>query len=67
MTRAVDPPRSSECLAHRQAGGAIGRTIYFALVKHANEGAAAEEAAEMPLLVAEDGDVDTDVPRCRVL
>ena len=67
MTRAVDPPCSSECAAHRQAGSAIGRTIYFALVKHANEGTAAEETSKMPLLVAEDGDVNTDVPRCLVL
>ena len=67
MTRSVDPPRSSKRLAYRQAGGAIGRSIYFVLVKHACERAAAEEAAKMPLLVAEDSDVDTDVPRCRVL
>ena len=67
MTRPIDPPGSSECLTYRQTGGAIGRAIYFVLVKHACERAAAEEAAKMPLLVAEDGDVDTDVPRCRVL
>ena len=67
MTRPVNPPRSSKCLAYRQAGGAIGRPSYFVLVEQACERAAAEEAAKMPLLVAEDSDVDTDVPRRLVL
>src|SRR5262245_12829682 len=67
MTRPVDPPRSSKCLAHRQAGGAIGRPIYLILLKRACERAAAKETAKLSILVAEDSDVDTDMPRCLIL
>src|SRR5262249_35440768 len=67
MTWAASPARGCQRVAHRNAGGAIDCAIDFALFQHANERTAAEEAAKMPLLVAEDGDVNTEVLCCRIL
>src|SRR5262245_8516706 len=67
MTRAASPTRGRQRLTHRNAGGAIGCAIDFALFQHADERAATEEAAKMPLLVAEDDDVNTEVLCCRIL
>src|SRR5262245_8511942 len=67
MTRAASPTRGCQSLTQRNAGGTIGCAIDFALFQQANERAAAEEAAKMPLLVAEDGDVNPEVCCCRIL
>src|SRR5215467_8702298 len=67
MTWAAGPTRGCQRLTHRNAGGAIGCAIDFALLQHANERAAAEEAAKMPFLIAEHGDVNTEVLCCRIL
>src|SRR5215510_9807860 len=67
MTWAASPTRGCQRVAHRNVGGAIDCAIDFALFQHANKRTAAEEAAKMAFLVAEDGDVNTEVLCRRIL
>src|SRR5262245_5420152 len=53
MTWAASPTRGCQRLTHGNPAGTIDRAIDVALLQRANERAAAEEAAKMPLLVAE--------------